>query len=330
MKAVIPVAGIGSRLRPHTHVHPKALISVAGKPILAHIVDALVDAGFNDFVYIIGYLGDKIKSYVETTYPNLNNVFVEQHKREGIAHAIWTCKEHIENEDEILIALGDTIFDMDMKAYLSQPISSLGVKEVEDPRRFGVVEVNNEGTIERLVEKPSEPKSNLAIVGIYKITENKKLMESIKYLLDNDIRTKNEYQLTDALMHMITLGVPFHTFNVENWFDCGKKEALIETNAIMLNKLVGSYNTENYINTTIIPPVYISRSAKVTNAILGPNVSVGPNAVVENSILKETIVGPNATVKNIILHDSLIGDEASVKAASHSLNVGDSTSIDYL
>jgi len=162
MKAIIPVAGIGTRLRPHTHTQPKALIPVAGKPILAHIVDSLTDAGFKDFVFIIGYLGEKIQSYVEDNYKHLNCTFVTQTVREGIGHALWIAKEHIENEDELLIALGDTVFDMNMKDYMMTEHSALGTKKVEDPRRFGVVELGADGFITRLVEKPSIPVSNMA------------------------------------------------------------------------------------------------------------------------------------------------------------------------
>ena len=151
MKAVIPVAGIGSRLRPHTHVHPKALIPVAGKPILAHIIDELHEAGFRDFVFIIGYLGEKIKQYVLENYPEHNNAFVVQTKMEGIAHAVSMAEEHIKDEDQLVIALGDTIFDMNMKQFMAEGHSCLGVKSVADPRRFGVVELDDDGYIDNLV-----------------------------------------------------------------------------------------------------------------------------------------------------------------------------------
>ena len=330
MKAVIPVAGIGSRLRPHTHTQPKALIPVAGKPILAHIIDSLVDAGFTDFVFIIGYLGEKIEEYVKESYSHLNTEFVVQTVREGIAHAIWTTKEHIENENELLIALGDTIFDMDMKNYMTTPFSALGTKRVEDPRRFGVVEVGEDNFITRLVEKPAVPVSNLALVGIYKIKEVGALMEAIKYNIDNNIRTKNEFQLTDALMRMIELGTKFVTYNVENWFDCGKKDALLETNAILLKKPEFVTNhADKFENSIIIQPVNIASTAVIRNSIIGPNVSIGANSNISNSIIKETIIGPDAEIRNAVLHDSLIGNEASLRGLSQSLNIGDSTEINY-
>jgi glucose-1-phosphate thymidylyltransferase len=328
MKAVIPVAGVGTRLRPHTHTQPKALIPVAGKPILAHIVDSLIDAGFNDFVFIIGYLGEKIQSYVEDNYKHLNCTFVNQTVREGIGHALWMAKDHIDS-DELLIALGDTIFDMNMKDYMTTPYSALGTKKVEDPRRFGVVEVGTDGFITRLVEKPSIPVSNLALVGIYKIKEVDMLMNALKYNIDNNVKTKNEYQLTDALMRMIDQGVKFVSYNVENWFDCGKKDALLETNAILLQK--DEFVTKNlhFENTIIIPPVNIDPTSKIKNSIIGPNVSIGGGTIVENSIVKESIIGLDAEIRNAVLHDSLIGNEASLRSLSQSLNLGDSTEINF-
>ncbi|MCX6351481.1 MAG: sugar phosphate nucleotidyltransferase [Bacteroidetes bacterium] len=331
MKAVIPVAGIGSRLRPHTHTQPKALIPVAGKPILAHIIDSLQEAGFNEFVFIIGYLGEKIQEYVKDEYGDkINSTFVVQSVREGIAHAIWTTKEFIEGEDEIIIALGDTIFDMDMKDFMATPHSALGTKKVDDPRRFGVAELDSNHFITKLVEKPAIPLSNLALVGIYKIKNVDGLLSSIKHIIENDIRTKNEFQLTDALMHMIEGGEKFTSYAVDNWFDCGKKDALLETNAILLKKPnFGQSASNNFENTIIIPPVNIHPNCDIKHSIIGPNVSIGPKAIIENSIISESIIGPDAHIKNVVLYNSLIGNEATLIGMKQSLNLGDSAEINF-
>ncbi|MDQ3071946.1 MAG: sugar phosphate nucleotidyltransferase [Bacteroidota bacterium] len=330
MKAVIPVAGFGTRLRPHTHTQPKALIPVAGKPILAHIVDALEDAGFKEFVFIIGYLGEKIQDYMTESYPHLKCEFVVQTVREGIGHALWMAKDHLKGENELLIALGDTIFDMDMKDFMRVPTSALGTKKVEDPRRFGVAELDDSGFISRLVEKPAIPVSNLALVGIYKIKEVDALMEALQYNITNDIRTKNEYQLTDALMRMIEKGTRFSSYSIENWFDCGKKDALLETNAILLKKPEFTSKAEhNFENTILIPPVYIADDCNIRNSILGPNVSIGAKVTIENSIIRETIIGPEAQIRHSVLHESLIGNEAVLNMLSQSLNLGDSAEITY-
>lgn len=330
MKAVIPVAGVGSRLRPHTHTQPKALIPVAGKPILSHIVDKLLDAGYKDFVFIIGYLGEKIKDYLDHNYQDINAEYVVQASRQGIAHAIWMANDHIRDEDEIIIALGDTIFDMNMENLIEMKHSALGTKKVDDPRRFGVAELDENGFITKLVEKPSIPKSNIALVGIYKIKEVKMLLDSIKHLIDNDIRTKDEFQLTDALMRMINEGVKFKNYNVENWFDCGKKEAVLETNAILLKRSeYTTSHTQQYDNSIIIPPVNIGNDVNIRNSIIGPNVSIGNEAEIVNSVIKESIIGPFANISHAVLHNSLIGSDASLKGLSQSLNVGDSTEINY-
>jgi glucose-1-phosphate thymidylyltransferase len=170
MKAIIPVAGAGTKLRPHTYTQPKALIPLAGKTILSIIVDQLHEAGIKDFIFIIGYLGEKIQDYVQKQYPGLNCHFVQQNERFGIGHAINLTREYVGN-DEVIIILGDTIADYDVKEVINSPVSMLGVKKVDDPRNFGVAEIEEDGFISRVVEKPSIPKSNMALVGVYKIKE---------------------------------------------------------------------------------------------------------------------------------------------------------------
>ncbi len=330
MKAIIPVAGIGSRLRPHTHTQPKALVPVAGKPILAHIIDNLVDSGINEFIFIVGYLGDKIEDYVKSNYPTLEKKFILQEPREGIGHAVWLAKDSIHANDEVVIALGDTVFDIDLKQILNQKESSLGVKKVDDPRSFGVAELNEEGWIKNLVEKPPIPKSNLALVGLYKIKEAKLLMEALGENIQNNIRTYNEFQLTDGILLLINKGVKMKTFSVENWYDCGTKESLLETNAVLLKKSLGrDYSKYEFENTIIIPPVSISANCKISNSIIGPNVSIGDNSIINDSILKDAIIGSYSELQNAVLHHSVIGSDASLHGLSQSLNIGDNTEIDF-
>ncbi len=328
MKAIIPVAGIGSRLRPHTHTQPKALVPVAGKPILGHIIDSITEVGITEFIFVIGYLGDKIQSYVTETYPNLTKSFVVQAQKEGIGHAIWTAKELINDQDEILIVLGDTIFDVNLKEFVSLPYSAVGIKKVEDPRNFGVVEMGEEGYITRLVEKPNIPKSNMAMVGIYKIKEAKTLMNALNHLIETDSRTHNEFQLTDALMHMVNEGLKLKSFKVEEWYDCGKKEVLLATNAMLLSRL-NKTDTPVFENTIIIHPVSIPASCRIQNSIIGPNVSIGENTYVDHSILKNSIIGSYSQLEDVVLRDSLVGNDASLKGLTQSLNLGDSTEINF-
>ncbi len=329
MKAIIPVAGIGTRLRPHTHTQPKALIPIAGKPILAHILDSLIKAGINEFVFIIGYMGDKIESYISNTYPNIKAEYVIQTTGKGTGHAIYLAKEQIKGCGEILIVLGDTIVDVNLKPVLEADLSMLGVKKVEDPRLFGVAELDDAGFIKRLVEKPLIPKSNLALVGLYKIKESNQLIDALEYNIKNKITSQNEYQLTDALMRMVEQGVKFETFDVDNWFDCGKKEILLDTNSILLKRL--NYDTSKYKfeNTIIIPPVFIGENCKISNSIIGPNVSVGDNAIMNYAVVKESIIGPYAQIEFAILDRSLIGNDAVFIGMKQSLNIGDSTEINF-
>lgn len=329
MKAVIPVAGIGTRLRPHTHTQPKSLIPVAGKPILAHIVDQLVDAGINEFIFIIGYLGDKIEEYITNNYPKIKTKFVIQTTGKGTGHAIWLAKDAID-ENEILIVFGDTICELNWQDILNSEQSILGVKKVDDPRQFGVAEIDTNGIITRLVEKPSIPKSNLALVGIYKIKETKELMSCIDYNIQNNIKTHNEFHLTDALMCMVAKGQKFKTYNVNLWFDCGKKDILLQTNELLLKRgLNMDFREYNLHNSIIIEPVFIGKNCKISNSIIGPNVSIGENASIDYSIIKESIIGPFAELKNAVLSQSLIGNDASLHGTVHSMNLGDSAEINF-
>ncbi|MCH8903416.1 MAG: NTP transferase domain-containing protein [Bacteroidetes bacterium] len=330
MKAIIPVAGIGTRLKPHTHTQPKALVPVAGKPILSFIIDGLVKAGIKDFVFIIGYLGEEIKEYVEKKYPKIHSEFVVQVNRHGIGHAIWTARKHIRKNEEIFIVLGDTIFEVDLKKVFKMPYSALGVKKVEDPRGFGVAEISNGSDIDHVVEKPNIPRSNSALVGLYKIKESAELITALDYLIKKDIRTKNEIQLTDAIQRMIEKGIKFKSFSIDNWYDCGKKQILLETNAILLKKTgFASKKIPFFENTIIIHPVNIGGGCKITNSIIGPNVSLGEKVNIDRSIIKESIIGPYSQITHGILHNSVIGNEAVIKGVSQSLNIGNSTEIDF-
>lgn len=329
MKAIIPVAGIGSKLRPHTHTQPKALVPVAGKPILSHIVDNLLQFKFSEIVFIIGYLGDKIEQYIRQTYPTLNCSFVIQEPRDGLGHAVWLAREKIGNE-EILIVLGDTIFEVDLQQVIHSKESSLGVKKVDFPGHFGVAELDTEGYITRLVEKPSIPKSNLALVGLYWIRESDSLIKALDYNITHNIRTLNHFHLTDGIMRMIGEGIRVRTFPVENWFDCGVKEVLLETNSILLKKDKKNYKISlDYENTIIVPPVNIAKGCVISNSIIGPNVSIGEKTTVQYSILRDSIIGSYSELTNAVLTHSVVGSDASLKGFSQSLNIGDSTEIDF-
>ncbi len=323
MRAIIPVAGVGSRLRPHTYTLPKVLLNVAGKPILAHILDKIIAEGITEATIIVGHMSDKIREFVSESYPKLPVTYIEQEERMGLGHAIYLSRATI-GPEPVLIILGDTIFDVDLRRVLGSRISALGVKEVEDPRRFGVAEVRD-GAITRLVEKPEKPTSRLAVVGLYYVVNGTLLVECLDHLVQRDIRTKGEYQLTDALQMMLERGETIRTFPVEGWYDCGKPETLLSTNRALLEK----HSTNPRIDGVIInEPVYVAPNAVLKNCVIGPFTSIGDNAVVESAVVRNSIIGSDARVSLTLLENSIIGNEAVVRGSYRRLTVGGSSEID--
>jgi glucose-1-phosphate thymidylyltransferase len=328
MKAIIPVAGAGTKLRPHTYTQPKALIPLAGKTILSIIIDQLREAGIREYILVVGYLGDKIQDYVHLKYPDLSFQFVQQNERHGLGHAIYLTRGMV-NGDEILIALGDTICEFDVADFIAQPGSALGVKKVDDPRDFGVAEIDDDLRITKLVEKPQIPKSNMALVGIYKIHESNMLFECLESNLRSGVKSYDEFSLTDALECMIGKGAAFQAYKVKNWFDCGKKETLLESNATLLKKFGGEISEDHqFENTIIIPPVSIAAGCDIRNSIIGPNVAIGEQTYVNYSIVRDSIIGSFSKLFDVVLHDSLIGNDTEIKGETRTLNIGDNTEID--
>jgi glucose-1-phosphate thymidylyltransferase len=290
----------------------------------------MLEAGINDFVFVLGYLGTKIKSYLEKDYPNINKEYVYQDERNGLGDAILHTKELIKNEDEIVILLGDTIVDLDLKNFLAQPNSCLAIQKVNDPRQFGVVEKNKNDVIVRVVEKPTIPKSNLAIVGLYKINEVNLLIEALE-ALENIIQSDDqELHLTNGIQELINQGVKIKTYEVSNWYDCGKKNILLETNRVLLNRNISDVGTQFvYDHSIIIPPVVFGKSCKFNNSIIGPNVTLGDNVTITNSLLKDSILGNYVEIQRAVLTKSVIGNDAVIKGPSQSLNIGDNNEIDF-
>ena len=330
VKAIIPVAGAGTKLRPHTYTQPKALIPIAGKTILSMIVDQLQEAGITEYIFIVGYLGEKIQEYVKGVYPHLTTHFVFQNERHGTGHAI-KLTQTLMGTDEVMVVLGDTICEFDVKQVVNSPHSLVGVKKVDDPRHFGVAELDDQDNIERLVEKPAIPKSNMALVGIYKIRETALLFECLAQLVKDDIKTNGDYNLTDALQCMILKGAKLKAFRVKSWFDCGRKDTLLESNATLLKKGGGNTNPHNHTheNTIIIPPVSIAPGCLIRNSIIGPHVAIGSNTSIQYSLVRDSIIGSYTSLFEVVLDNSLIGSDAAVKGLSRSLNIGDNTEIDF-
>lgn len=324
MKAIILLAGLGTRLRPHTYSKPKPLVQVAGKPVLGHILDSLALLNLQETVFIVGYLGDQIEKYVTEHYPQMRARYVVQDEMKGQAHAIWLARESI--DEPVLVIFGDTIWETDFSRLDHVKGDGLiYVYEVADPRRFGVALVKNHH-VTKFVEKPSKPISNLAVVGVYYFRNWKLLLDSIHTLIERNIQTKGEYFLADAMQLMLDAGGQLEVETMPVWEDCGTREAILQTNRYLLQKQ-GSY-AQPREGSVILPPVYISDDANIRNSIVGPNVSISGNVTIENSILHDCIISEESHIANTMLESSLVGRDAYVHGSFERLNVGDSSEID--
>ena len=317
MKVIIPVAGVGTRLRPHTFTVPKALIPVAGKPMIDHIIELLVGLKPSEISLVVGFLGDQLVDYLKGHY-SLPFRFYHQAERKGLGHAVWhVLKEG--TDEETLIVLGDSILDVDYASVVDSREALIGVKEVEDPGRFGVVELDGE-YVSRLEEKPDEPPSNLAIVGLYYFPSSKGLADALNTLIESDIQTRGEYQLTDALQILIDKGEPIRTVPVNEWYDCGKPETLLETQRKLLDKRQGP--RESIDGSVIHPPVYLSEKAIIDGSVVGPYVTAEDGVVIRNSIVSDSIICRGAELDGCSITGSIGGIEAKVKGQGIQLNIG--------
>ncbi len=323
MNVIIPAAGIGSRLRPQTHTIPKALLHVAGKPILAHILDTVSKLDPDEISIVTGFLGDKVRDYVGQHYQSRMR-FVDQEELLGLGYAVHLALKGMDDRP-VLIILGDTIVETDMKAFISKSENVLGLRPVDDPERFGIAEIAD-GTVTKLVEKPEKPESNMALIGLYYISETAQLKKHLAHLVESGADNKGEFQLTDALQSMIEDGTSFAAYSVDGWYDCGKRETLIATNRHLLEKNTSAQSREGSV---IIPPSFIAPSAVIESSIIGPYVSISDKAVIKNSIIKNSIIGYEAEVRNALLTDSLVGHRAIVFGDFREINVGDSSEIGY-
>ena len=322
MNVIIPVAGEGVRLKPHTHVLPKSLLHVAGNTILGHILESLKPLKISKVVIVLGSKADEITAFCRNYPLKLKYKFVTQHKRLGLGHAIHIGARGLKGPT--LVLLGDTIIDHNLKSFCKQNTNLIAVKKVADPRRFGIVEVKN-NIVVNVVEKPEIPPSNLAIVGLYFFRKIEKAYQALDYIIKKNIRTKGEYQLTDGLERMIKQGERFKTVSITHWFDCGTPDAMIDTNRHLL-KTTHYYKKRR--NAAITSPVYISDSAVIINSLIGPDVSIGGKVFIRNSIIKDSIINQGALIENSLLSRSIVGQNAVVKSSFKKLNVGDHSVIE--
>lgn len=324
MKVIIPLAGKGTRLRPHTHTVPKPMLKVAGKPVMDYVMDDVAKLkGVEQVVYITGHLKEKVEAHAKATY-KIPGVYVEQKVQDGTAGAVDLARPYV--DQPVLIIFVDTIFDADLSVVESSTDDGIiWTKEVEDYQRFGVVVTDANGHMTKIVEKPSEPISKRANIGLYYIKNWKLLYEGIAHVLKQPAN-KGEFYLTDAFQYMIDKGAKIRVIDVAGWYDAGKLDTLLETNRTMLEK--GRAGVQGTVkDSKVIEPVRIEAGAVVEGSTVGPNVVIGAKTVVKGSTLADTIVGDGSTLSGCSLHDSLIGDAVHLEGLGGSATVGDHSEI---
>lgn len=323
MKVVMPLAGKGTRLRPHTHVTPKPLLRVGDKPILGYILDDLRELGVHDAVMITGHLKEKVEAFMAEEYPDFHVDYVEQPVQNGTAGAVQFAAPYV--HEDLLIIFVDTLFDADLSIVKTLPEDVAGViwvKEVEDYQRFGVVLTDEQGFMKQIIEKPREPVSKLANIGLYYIRDWKLLFEGIDYVMTATPGVAGEFYLTDAFQYMIDHGARIKPVEVKGWYDAGKPETLLETNQHVLATSRGR-PLVNGSNVTVHEPVHVAEGVTLEDVEIGPNVTVSPGATIRSSRLRNSIVGAKASVDSSDLHDSLVGAEARVRGVRGKVDVGD-------
>jgi glucose-1-phosphate thymidylyltransferase len=328
VKVIIPLAGRGTRLRPHTHTTPKPLLRVGGKPVMSYILDDLRALGVTEAVFITGYLKEKIEDYIGREYPDFTSHFVEQPVQNGTAGAVALAEPFIDSE--VLIIFVDTLFDADLSLVRRLPEDSAGViwaKEVEDYQRFGVIVTSDYGNMKRIVEKPTDPISKLANIGLYYIRDWQLLFKGIRATMEGPTGKSGEYYLTDAFQYMIDHGAKIRVEEVQGWYDCGQLETLLDTNRHLL-ETGRDREPDGGRGVRVTPPVRIAEGVTLEECELGPNVTIETGSTVRGSKLRDTIVGTDTTIEDSTLHDSVIGDGVLVRGVSGAVSLGDQAQVD--
>ena len=328
IKVVIPMAGLGTRLRPHTWSKPKQLVTVAGKTVLDHVLDmlsTLPDSQEVELISIIGYLGDQIEDHISKYYPNIKSHFVIQENPRGQSHAIYLAREHLTGP--MMIVFADTLIETDLSNLTNEEQDAVAwVKPVPDPRRFGVAVLDKDEQVTKLIEKPREIDNNLAVVGFYYFRSAEDLLSAIETQMERDVQLKGEYFLADAINIMLEKGLRMRPEKIDVWLDAGTPEALLETNRYLLDN--GHSNSQDQIDLSSVvinPPVFVHPTAELENCVIGPFASIGAGARVSRSIVRDSILEDEAQVCDVSLENSLIGRRAQIQQRAGSVNAGDNT-----
>lgn len=330
LKIVIPMAGLGTRLRPHTWSKPKQLVSVAGKTVLDHLIDrfATLPPGLEiELIPIVGYLGEQIEEHIRAKHPNIKSHFVVQENPIGQSHAIKLAEQYLSGP--MLVVFADTLIETDLSMLANETAEAVTwVHPVPDPRRFGVAELGENGWVKRLIEKPQEMENNLAVVGFYYFKEARDLISAIDEQIARNTQLKGEFFLADAVNIMLERGLRMRIQEVDVWLDAGTRETLLETNRYLLEHgMDNSAEIPQCEGVVIYPPVFIHPTAQVHGSIIGPNVSLGAGCRIEHSIIRDSILEDEAQATDIILDSSLVGRRARLQRRAGVINAGDNTEV---
>jgi glucose-1-phosphate thymidylyltransferase len=328
MKVVLPVAGKGTRLRPHTHTKAKSLVNVAGKTVLEHIIERLQSIAVEEYIFITDENGQQVENFMQHKFPGLRCTYLVQKERLGPAHAVALAAPRVQEGDELLVVFNDTIFVTDLTQIPQLCEAADGLiysKEVEDYQRFGV-NVMRDGYIVDMVEKPDTPISRLAQVGLYYLKDGAGFLRSIEKTIEAGETVKGEYFLPSVFMRMIGEGVKLKAPEIDAWLDCGKPETLLETNRFLLK---GRHHIHGEaIDSVMIEPVHVERGVVIKNSIIGPNVSIAAGSVIENSVIRNSIINAENKVSNLILDHSLLGNSVTLTGSPRRMNIGDHSLIE--
>lgn len=330
MKVIILLAGYGTRLRPHTWSRPKPLLRCAGNTVIGHLLDMMQGITTEEVIFVVGYKGEQIKAWIREHYPHLDTRFVVQEEALGQAHAVWLCHEYLDDGD-VAVAFGDGIFDTDYQNLANQEADAvLLVQEVEDPRRFGVAVLDDNGYVTELIEKPSTMKHRLGIAGVMWFRSGRMLYEAIDTIIRQNRQTLGEYFMVDAYQVMLEQGAKFRTMNLSLWADAGTPQSILKTNAALLS--IG-FDTSDAVERgieegfVVIPPVYLHQTAVVESAVIGPYASIEANVKITNSVVRNSIIDAGARLDCCLVEDSLIGENAQMRGRVRSMFVGDDSTV---
>jgi len=331
MKVIILLAGFGKRMRPHTWSRPKPILKVAGNTIVGHVIDIMAEILTDEVIFVVGYKGDQIERWIRQNYPELNAHFVVQEDPLGQAHAVWLCREYLDSSP-VVVAFGDGVIKANYAAFPEQDADVvLSVQEIEDPRRFGVAVLNQDGFVTRFIEKPPTKEHKLAVAGITWFRSGNQLLQALDTIIQKGRQTLGEYFMADAYELLLEQGAKLRTMELEQWADAGTPESLLSTNARLLS--VG-YSSEDALERgfsegfAVIPPVYIHPTAKIEASVLGPYVSIDAEAKISNSVVRDSIIDTGAVIKDCVLAHALIGENARVTGQARTLFIGDNASVE--